>query len=112
MLQIVEKACTVEQDLSRGLIVVESDCEGPPFTQAFEELNSQDARRIAQGYAGKVGVASPHINGNVQGPYPVNAQGQSLEHVKDEKGNPLPPQHPSMKPMRYRIDVPVCRPLR
>lgn len=111
-LLIVEAACQTTPDRSRGMIVVESDCEGPPFTDAFHELDSQDARALAQGYAAQLGIAPAFINGNVQGPYPVNFEGLSLEHVRDGDGKALPQNHPRMQPKRYRVDVPVTRPLR
>ena len=111
-LLIVEKACSVTPDRSRGVIVVESDNVGPPFTEAFHELDGQDARSLAQGYAAQLGVAPAFINGNVIGPYPVNKEGMSLEHVRDGDGHPLPANHERMQPARYRIDVPVNRPLR
>ena len=72
----------------------------------------QDARALAQGYAAQLGIAPAFINGNVIGPYPVNKEGLSLEHVRDEHGHPLPANHARMQPARYRVDVPVCRPLR
>ncbi len=111
-LQIVEKACTVTPDRGRGVIVVESTCQGPPFAESFHELDGQDARALAQGYAAQLGIAPAFINGNVEGPYPVNGEGLSLEHVVDKDGRALPPQHPRMQPKAYRISVPVCRPLR
>lgn len=112
MLQIVEKDCTFTPDRARAVIVIESTCEGPPFTDAFYELDTQAARQLAQGYAAQMGVAPAYINGNVEGPYPVNSDGLSLEFVKDSKGNSLPQSHPKMQPKAYRISVPVCRPLR
>lgn len=113
-LGIVAKACTYDESRARGVIVVESDIGGAGgnFGGAFEELNAPDARKLAQGYAASQGVAQARINGNIQGPYPVNSEGKSLDAIKDEDGNPLDPKHPRMQPARYRIDVPVCTPLR
>lgn len=112
MLQVVEDASTFTPDRSRGVVVVESDVDGPPFNDAFYELDSQDARHLAQGYAAQMGIAPAYLNGNVLGPYPVNAEGLSLEHVRGPQGQPLPAQHPRMQVKRYRVDVPVSRPLR
>ena len=112
MLHVVIKDCIIQDDRASGKIVVESDCSGPPFLEAFTELDSLDARKMAQGYAATQGIAPAHINGNVQGPYPVNGKGILLDEVRDNSGKPLPPQHPDMQPKYYRIDVPVCRPLR
>ena len=111
-LLVVEGASQFTPDRARGVVVVESDCEGPPFTEAFHELDSQESRQVAQGYAAQMGVAPAFINGNVIGPYPVNSEGLSLEHVRDDQGRPLPQNHPRMQPKRYRVDVPVTRPLR
>jgi hypothetical protein len=112
MLSVAEKFCQFHADRSRGMVVVESDAEGPPFTQSFAELESVDARTLAQGYAATQGVVSARINGNLSSPYPVNAQGEPLDAVKGPDGSPLPAAHPRMQPSKYRIDVPVCTPLR
>jgi hypothetical protein len=111
-LSVISAASEVTADRSRATVVVESDHPGPPFTQAFEELTGTGAREAAQAWAAAQGVAPAHINGNVQGPYPVNAKGVPLDQVKDPKGQPLPPRHEDMRPASYRVDVPVCRPLR
>jgi hypothetical protein len=108
MLLVVESACQFAPDRSKGVVVIESDCSGPPFTAAFTELDSAEARRLAIVYAQSAGVVPPRINGNVIGPYPVNSEGMSFENIHDEQGQPLPAGHPRMQPKRYRIDVPVC----
>lgn len=112
MLHIVEGACQFTADRSRGVVVVESDRDGPPFNESFFELEASDARQYAIGYAQVMGVTPPRINGNTQGPYPVNSEGLALDQVRGDNGQPLPPQHPRMQPKRYRIDVPVCSALR
>jgi hypothetical protein len=66
---------------------------------------------MAIGYAAKQGVPDPRVNGNLDGPYAVNDDGQSLDEVKDDSGNSLPPAHPKMQPAAYRVAVPVCRKL-
>jgi len=111
MLQVVESACRFQPDMSRGNVVVESSCDGRTggFQEAFSELDSMDARSMATGFAARHGMGDPRINGNVSSPYPVNADGVSLEAVKDGEGNPLPQTHPKMQPARYRVDVPVTR---
>jgi hypothetical protein len=113
VLNIVVNACNFQPDRSRGVVVIESDLgpKGGNFQEAFSELESQATVQMAQGYAAQCGCAPAMLNGNKQGPYPVNSEGLSLEHVKDDRGNNLPPQHPRMQPVRYRVDVPVCRPL-
>jgi len=112
MLQIVEKACKFEADRSRGLIVVESDLSGPPFTEAFHELEGMGVVSLAQSFACSVGCAPAYLNGNKIGPYAVNSQGLSLDQVRDKDGNALPQTHPLMQPARYRMDIPVTRPIR
>lgn len=111
-LQVVEKACQFEPDRSRGTIVIESDLGGPPFTDAFQELDGAPSVQLAQQYACAMGCAPAYLNGNKIGPYPVNSEGLSLENVRDEKGQPLHQAHPRMQPDRYRVDIPVSRPIR
>jgi len=112
VLKVVEAACVFEPDRSRGQVTIESDQGGPPFTDAFQELEGQGSVQLAQQYACAMGCAPAYLNGNKIGPYPVNAEGLSLENVRDEKGQPLHQSHPRMQPSRYRVDVPVSRPIR
>jgi hypothetical protein len=105
---VVEELCTFSADMSSGKIVIQST-EDENFAQAIEELGSVEARNMALGHAARQGVATPGINGNLDGPYAVNEDGQSLDEVKDEEGNALPPGHPKMQPAAYRVAVPVCR---
>jgi len=108
---IVEGACEFSPDMSRGVVVVESDAGQGEFSKAFDELNALDARNFAIGYASMRGMGAVRINGNVIGPYPVNGEGLPLDMVKDDKGFALPQTHPRMQPARYRLSVPVCRPI-
>lgn len=112
MLQVIPEASQFHPDGSRGTVVIESTAPGPPFTEAFQELEGQQAVALAQQYAVTQGCSPAYLNGNKIGPYPVNAQGLSLELVRGDKGEALPQQHPKMQPARYRVDVPVSRPLR
>lgn len=112
MLNVIESACQFAADGSRGTVVIESDQGGPPFTDAFQELDSQDAVALAQQYAVTRGCSPAYLNGNKGSIYPVNKDGLSLEHVRGDKGEALPQQHPKMQPTRYRVDVPVSRPIR
>ena len=109
---IVTGACTFAPDRSSGLVVVESDVGHPPFNAAFDELTGSDATTLALNYASQMGCAPAHLNGNRRGPYAVNADGIPLEEVRDENKNPYPPQHPKVQPARYRVDIPVTRPMR
>lgn len=109
-LHVVEKACKFAPDMSTGTIVIESSND-EQFNLAIEELQSAAARNLAAGYASSKGMGDARINGNVVGPYPINAKGVPLDQVKDEAGNTLPPQHPEMQPAAYRADIPVCRKL-
>lgn len=112
MLQVIVEASKIAPDGSRGTVVVESDQEGPPFTAAFHELEGADVVALAQQYAATKGCTPAYLNGNKGSIYPVNAEGQSLEHVRDGNGHALPQQHPRMQPKRYRVDIPVSRPIR
>lgn len=111
MLQIVPGECKFEPDFSRGVVVIESS-EERDFGLAFHELGEITARTQAQGYAASRGVVAARINGNTEGPYPVNSDGVSLDKVVDASGRSLPPTDPKMQPHRYRLDIPVCQPLR
>lgn len=90
-----------------GSVTVRSD--DPNFPRAFEELKSTDAKNAGLAYAATQGVANPRINGNIVGPYPVNADGVSLDEVKVPPGTP--PDDPRLQPWRYQIDVPVAAPI-
>lgn len=112
MLRVIEAESVAAPDGSRAKVVVESDLGGPPFQGAFDELKEGMAARVAaMGWAVSKGVAPAHMNGNVIGPYPVNAEGLPLERVRGPAGEPLPMAHARMQPWRYRVDVPLARPL-
>ena len=107
-LQVVESASTFANDLSHGVIVVEST-EKSAFNLAIDALSTAEARVLALGYAASRGVADPRINGSPSSAYPVNHEGLALEMVKDASGQTLPADHPRMQPACYRIDIPVTR---
>lgn len=111
MLRVVAEACHFEQDRSRGTIVVESDCGGPQFQAAFSELEGMECVKLAQQFAAMQGCAPPLLNGNKSSPYPVNSEGKSLEAVRGANGEALPQQSPLMQPARYRVDIPITRPI-
>lgn len=108
---IIESACDFSPDMSKGTVVIECDAEQGNFAKAFDELGTQEARAVALAYASRKGMGSARLNGNVDGPYAVNSKGQPLDEVRGENGKPLPQQHPTMQPARYRITVPVCQPI-
>lgn len=109
---IVPSACQIQPDGSKGVIVVESDYVGPDFSKAIDELSSVEGRNAAMWYARQhCGISPAHLNGNVIGPYPVNSQGLSLETVRGPNGEELPQTHTLMQPAKYRVDVPVVRPV-
>jgi hypothetical protein len=112
MLGIVTACCEFQPDMSRGVVVVESDHGPGNFAAAFEELQNPEARTFAQGYAASRGMAAARINGNIEGPYPINSEGLVLDQVKGPDSKPLPQTHARMQPHRYRVSVPVCQPLR
>jgi hypothetical protein len=106
---VVEKACKFAPDMSSGTIVIESRNDSQ-FNLAIEELQHANARNMATAFAAQKGIGDARVNGNLNGPYPINSEGQVLDQVKDpETGAALPPQHPLMQPKAYRVDVPVCR---
>lgn len=111
-LSIVESVSKFAQDKSHATVVVESDL-GPPFSRAFAELDGFDAVSLAQDFAARNGCAPAYVNGNKDGPYPVNSDGVPLDEVhRDENGNPLSDLHPKMQPVRYRLTIPIARPFR
>ena len=107
-LYVVDAACTFVGDHSSGIIVIESDITNE-FPMAIEELQGTESRNLAIKHAAKQGVSDPRINGTPPGTYAINAEGLSLEAVKGDQGEVLPPQHPRMQVARYRIDVPITR---
>lgn len=107
-LKVIPEASKFTDDNGQGVVVVECD-RASDFNLAIEELQGIAARNLAIKFAVERGVGDARINGNIGYPYPVNSKGVSLEMVKDENGNSLPPQHPLMQPARYRTDVPVTR---
>jgi hypothetical protein len=108
-LRVIEDASNFSEDLTSGIVVVESDLERGGL--AIEELAGHNARHKALGYANSKGIADARINGTPTGAYPLNSEGQSLDEVKDENGESRPPQHPDMQVVAYRIDIPVVRKL-
>lgn len=110
-LSVVPEACVPTPDGSRATVVVESDITGN-FAEAIEELSSVKGRECALWYARQhLGIAPAHMNGNVIGPYAVSSEGLPLEQVRGDRGEVLPQTHPKMQPAKYRVDVPVVRPL-
>src|SRR3954469_14600933 len=96
-LGVVEDRCEFSGDMRAGKIVVESAYENTPenFQKAFHELQEgAAARQLAIQYAATQGMASPRINGNVVGPYAVNAEGVPLEEVRGPKNETFMPAHP------------------
>lgn len=88
-------------DGSRGAVTIESDLGELPLQ--IEELTSSRARETVLAEAVKAGIKGlPGISRTVDPPYPVNADGETIENLKDDEGNPLPPQHPRAQPKAYR----------
>ncbi len=97
------KAIKVELhgDGSRGAVTVESDLK--EFPLQIEELTSSKAREQVLAEAVKAGIKGlPGISRTVDPPYPINSNGEAIENLKDDEGNPLPPQHPRAQPAAYR----------
>ncbi len=115
-LKVIADASTASEDRSKAKLVVESDLDNSSgsFQGAFDELSSIKARHCAINFAAtKIGMRQPTMNGNVEGPYPVNAEGVPLDLVprKDAAGVDLPANLPQFQPARYRVDVPLCEPI-
>lgn len=102
MLKLVESATNYAPDMTRGVVVIESDSGPGKFAEAIEELSGNDAKHFALHSVAHLGLT--HINGNIIGPYPVNTDGKVLDSDSE-----LPATHPNRQPHRYRIDVPVTR---
>ena len=62
MLTVVANACTYDNTLTRGTIVMESDAANAD--QAYSELRSPEARNEAIKTATLKGMADPRINDN------------------------------------------------
>lgn len=88
-------------DGSRGTVLIESDL--PIFGNQIEELTSARAREFVLATTVKAGIKGlPGISRMVDPPYPVNADGETIENLKDADGNAIPPQSPRAQPKAYR----------
>jgi len=97
------KALQVELvgDGSRGSVLIESDL--PVFGSQIEELTSSRAREFVLASTVKAGIKGlPGISRMVDPPYPVNADGETIENLKDADGSALPPRSPRAQPKAYR----------
>ena len=108
-LEIIEDACTFSADKSVAKIVVQSNKQ--PFPAAIEELDGMNVRTLAMGYAASKGVTRPGVNGNIDGPYPVNSKGVSVYDACGPNKEPLPANHEDKQPVAYRATVPLCHKL-
>ena len=91
----------LEGDGSRGSVLIESDLQ--EFGSQIEELTSAKAREHVLMTVVKEGIkGQPGISRTVEPPYPINSLGETIENLKDDEGNPLPPQAPRMQPNAYR----------
>ena len=93
-------------DGTRGAVTIESDAKS--FPDQIEELSNATSRGFVLQAAVKEGIKGlPGISRTVDPPYPVNAQGETIENLKDAEGNPLPPQSPRCQPKAYRAKYEV-----
>lgn len=93
-------------DGSRGSVLIESDAEG--FGQQIEELGSAGAREFVLAAATKAGITGlPGISRAIDPAYPINSQGETIEDLRDEDGEPLPPTHARCQPAAYRAKYEV-----
>jgi hypothetical protein len=114
MLSVIEDKCKFTQARDKAFIVVQSSYGSGEFQKAFHELKEgTGARELAQGYAAEHGLSSSHINGSVEGPYPVNDEGISLDAVvSPDQNNPWLADHPKRQPKNYRVDIQLIKPFR
>lgn len=94
-LSVIEAA--TEHDGTAGVVVLESDIDGPPFTDAFAELNSSSAKNLAIETAAKGGLADPRCNGMAHSPYATDDKGEMITDAVKQRIH------------RYRVDIPVTR---
>lgn len=88
-------------DGSRGVVLIESDL--PSFVDQIEELRSAKAREFVLQATVKAGIKGlPGISRTVDSPYPVNSEGESLDNLKDDKGNAIPLTDKRAAPKSYR----------
>lgn len=91
----------LDGDGSRGTVLIESNADTLPAQ--IEELTSAKAREHVLMSVVKEGIkGQPGISRTAEPPYPINADGETIENLKDEEGNPLPPRSPRMQPVKYR----------
>lgn len=88
-----------EHNGTAGVVILESDIAGPPFTNAFAELGGGAARNMAIEVAAKAGLADPRCNGMNQAPYATDEKGDTISDPIKQKIH------------RYRVDISVTRKL-
>jgi hypothetical protein len=81
-------------------VVVVSDAAGPPFTEAFEELQGSEAVRFAMEYAATKGMSNIAVDGLRASPYAVNADGEVVAALPDDVAD----NSPRRRIHRYRAD--------
>ena len=104
-IRVIPEASKFDDSLTTGEIVLESDDTN--FPRAIDSLSEMASKHLALGYAARNGVRDPSLNGISTSVYPVNLEGKSLEDVKGDGGEALPPTHRLMRPARYRINIPI-----
>lgn len=108
---VIQDACQLSEDCRKATVCVESNLALKNIDAVWDELRSESSRRLAMAWASRLGMVSPSINNMVQSPYAVNAEGMSLDTVRDSRGNSLPATDAKMRPVRYRIDYELTAPL-
>lgn len=107
MLKVLEEMSKLDTVSGTGQVFVQSDLGRPGnFSEAFYELEGNEAIRVAQAWAAKNGLPSPGVQSS-SAPFPLNSEGLELDKIKDDKGDPLPPQHPRLQPARYCVMVSI-----
>tara|TARA_R110000824_G_scaffold7308_2_gene32930 strand:+ start:652 stop:981 length:330 start_codon:yes stop_codon:yes gene_type:complete len=88
-------------DGSRGSVLIESNAES--FGAQIEELGSAKAREFVLASITKEGITGlPGISRAIDPAYPINFKGETIEQLKDDDGELLPPTHARCQPAAYR----------
>jgi len=93
-------------DGSRGSVLIESDADS--FGAQIEELGSARAREAVLAAATKEGITGlPGISRAIDPAYPINSEGETIENLKGDDGELLPPTHTRCQPAAYRAKYEV-----
>ena len=96
------KITDIQVSDSRGKVTLESEL--PEFPLQIEELTSAACRNKALSACVEAGIkGTPGISRTADYPFPVNEEGEAIENLRGNDGEPLPPAHPRVQPWAYRV---------